>query len=307
MCVNNKFVKEYKQDIKMEEQNFIKPLNKRLKKEPPQVKDSLSKAVGCVGPVAVYYFLSMFLTLGMAYLIGTGQYGAEQSEMFRNHPSETAAIIRIAVVIVATLPLLPGFFKEQPILLQKKEATTTIKSLSYTVAVIALAVTLAFFLNVAITKLGISGTSDTFKKTSDTQLSLPLGLGLLVYGIVNPITEEIVYRGVVYNRFRRFYGLRMALIAAPLLFGLSHGNVVQLLYGFLMGVAICYVYERFGSFIYPVIFHICANSSVYIAMKSEVLKNALSSVAGMVINGVLGLLILMLMCGAMKIKSRINK
>jgi len=51
---------------------------------------------------------------------------------------------------------------------------------------------------------------------------------------------------------------------SALLFGVFHGNIVQGIYGTLMGLLIAYVYEKYDNFIAPVIIHVAANFSVYI-------------------------------------------
>lgn len=297
----------------------IKPINKRTEGEPKAYEGSFGKSVACILPVAVYYFLSVFLTYGAAYLIGTGQYGTSTSAFAAAHPMGVASAIRIAVVIIAVMPLLPGFLGEKPVFFQKRgkeerkagkakepgeeigpdvekgpgeekcNHKTNCDGLVRGICVALLAAALAIFLNVIFSKTGLSSVSEEFSNTSSKQMSFPISLGLLVYGIATPLTEEIVYRGIVYNRLRRFYGLPIAIIAAPLLFGIAHGNVVQLLYGFMMGIVICLIYEKLGSFIYVCLFHIVANSTVYIVMKSNPLKAAVCSPVGMIVLGLLSL------------------
>lgn len=264
---------------------WITPINKRIKELPERNENSLVRSVKCVMPVAVYYFLNMFLTYGAAYAIGTGQYGAKTSRFFLDHSVGVALAIRIAVVVLSALPLFFLFCKENPILVQS-EATGGKDKISFIAYTILLATCLSLFLNVMFVKLGISGMSSTYEATSTKQFSLSLGAGLLMYGICTPIAEEIVYRGLVYNRLRRYFEMPLPMIIAPLLFGIAHGNIVQLLYGFIMGFVICFIYERYGSFIYPVLFHVFANSAVYTVIKYEPLKDIFFSVPATVLTGI---------------------
>ena len=52
--------------------------------------------------------------------------------------------------------------------------------------------------------------------------------------------------------------MKAALLAA-LLFSISHGNMVQFIYTFVLGVFLGYTYEKFGSFKAPVVLHIVVN------------------------------------------------
>ena len=134
---------------------------------------------------------------------------------------------------------------------------------------------------------GFSSSSDAFEKTAANQFSLPVWAGLLVYVLVTPITEEIVHRGVIYNRLRRYFNLPIAVVVSSLLFGISHGNLVQLIYGAVMGVLICLVYERYGAFIYPLVYHCVANAVIYVFMSSPVLRAAVFSVPGIALEALM--------------------
>ncbi len=61
--------------------------------------------------------------------------------------------------------------------------------------------------------------------------------------------EEFAFRGIIFGTLRRF-GDRTAIIVSALLFGLWHGNFVQLPYTFVMGIGMAYITTRTGS-IYP--------------------------------------------------------
>ena len=88
-------------------------------------------------------------------------------------------------------------------------------------------------------------------------------IGLVLYGVISPIAEEAIFRGLIYNRMKRCFGWIPALIFSSLLFGAYHGNVVQAVYGMLLGLMIAYSYELYGNFAAPVLFHAIANISVY--------------------------------------------
>ncbi|MDE5597487.1 MAG: CPBP family intramembrane metalloprotease, partial [Lachnospiraceae bacterium] len=77
------------------------------------------------------------------------------------------------------------------------------------------------------------------------------------------LAEEVVFRCVIYNRMKKHMPVIAAMILSALLFGIYHGNAVQALYGFCMGMLIVYTYERFGYFFYAFLFHAAANIAVY--------------------------------------------
>lgn len=249
------------------------PLEERIYKTPYTSPYSMMRAISVVTPEFVYYYLAQLLTYGMAYWIGTGQYNASTSDFFREHSLFCAALIRILAVTLAVVPLIYPFIKEYPIILPKKE------SAGRRICIICiLAVVSSLLLNSLAILTGFAGSSSSFSKTSSAQFSLPVWAGIIVYGIVTPVTEEIVHRGLIYNRLRRYFGFEIALVGSSLLFGLFHGNTVQLVYGSLMGMMLAYIYERYGAFLYPVLFHCMANIAVYVCMSIDNIRDIVISV-----------------------------
>ena len=62
----------------------------------------------------------------------------------------------------------------------------------------------------------------------------------------------------------------MAMLVTSLLFGLYHMNPIQGIYGFIMGLLMVYLYEYFGSFLWPVLVHMLANSIVYLLRYTDI-------------------------------------
>jgi membrane protease YdiL (CAAX protease family) len=124
-----------------------------------------------------------------------------------------------------------------------------------------LAIALNFIIGFALDLFNIGSAS--YDTVEAIQYSVPLWLGIILYGIVSPIAEEIVFRGVLYNRTKRFYSIPRSVIFSALLFGIFHANLPQLIYGTLMGVLIALCYERNKCFAAPVFFHMAANIVVF--------------------------------------------
>lgn len=121
----------------------------------------------------------------------------------------------------------------------------------------------AFGLNLLFDLVGLSGSSQTFSQVVKAQYGVEFVCGLILYGILSPVVEEAVFRGLIYNRMKRCFHLKIALVCSALIFGAYHGNLVQAIYGAILGFLIAYTYERYGSFAAPVIFHGVANVSIY--------------------------------------------
>ena len=119
-------------------------------------------------------------------------------------------------------------------------------------------------LNLLFDLTGVIDNSAAYQAVAQGQLSAALAVGLFCYGVISPLAEELVFRGIVYNELRRNYRLPLAMLISALLFGLYHMNPVQGVYGFIMGLLFSYLYEYFGSFLWPVLVHMLANCLAYI-------------------------------------------
>ena len=132
-------------------------------------------------------------------------------------------------------------------------------------------------LNLLFDLTGITDSSAAYRAVAQSQFSASLGVGLVCYGLITPLAEELVFRGIVYNELKRGYRQPLAMLVSALLFGLYHMNSVQGGYGFLMGLLMAYLYEYFGSFLWPVLIHMLANSLAYLLSNTNLAGSPIHS------------------------------
>ncbi|MBQ4044853.1 MAG: CPBP family intramembrane metalloprotease [Lachnospiraceae bacterium] len=100
---------------------------------------------------------------------------------------------------------------------------------------------------------------------------------ILVLGILSPIMEELLFRGLIYRRFKEMMPLIASLVWSSILFALFHGNLAQGIYGFVSGLFLCYVYERYGTFLAPLLTHMFCNIAAVIGSETTFLDFTLES------------------------------
>lgn len=96
--------------------------------------------------------------------------------------------------------------------------------------------------------------------TSAALEGFSLGYLLLVTGICGPILEELVFRYGMCGILARD-NKTVGLIASAAIFGLVHGNPIQIIYAAILGFMFGYVYLKHGNIWYPIMMHIAINSS----------------------------------------------
>ena len=109
---------------------------------------------------------------------------------------------------------------------------------------------------------------------------------LIFAGILSPIIEEMMFRGVMLNKLRR-YGDKVAIITTAILFGLFHANFSQFFYAVALGMIFAYVALKTGTIKYSIILHIVVN-----IMGGVILPAAIGDGSNIVVSGCVGLVLL---------------
>lgn len=130
-------------------------------------------------------------------------------------------------------------------------------------------ISLCVALNNLLTLSQLANISKLYQETSEALYSINFPLQVIGLGIITPIAEEILYRGVLYNRLKRISSLYMAMGFSTLIFGLLHVNLVQMIYALICGFVFVWLYEKYGSLKAPIMAHICMNiTSVFLTQYS---------------------------------------
>lgn len=101
---------------------------------------------------------------------------------------------------------------------------------------------------------------------ANTETAFPLLDSILtpiVLVVVAPITEEFVFRGIILQRWATKWGIRPALIASSIVFGILHANFVGLsIFGLVMGL----LYLKTRSLAVPIACHAFNNAIAAVSM-----------------------------------------
>ncbi len=117
--------------------------------------------------------------------------------------------------------------------------------------------------NLLFSLTGLITQSSAYQEVASQQYAANLFIGLVCYGLVSPVAEETLFRGILYNGLRAMTDKKIAIVLSAAIFGVYHGNPIQAIYGFLMGCLIAYTYEYFGNYKMPVLVHMLANVLAY--------------------------------------------
>jgi len=82
----------------------------------------------------------------------------------------------------------------------------------------------------------------------------------ITVGIMAPIIEEIIFRGLVLNELKKVVPACPAIILQAIIFGIYHMNPLQGVYTSLLGIVLGIAAEKTGSIWTPILIHISFNS-----------------------------------------------
>jgi membrane protease YdiL (CAAX protease family) len=100
-------------------------------------------------------------------------------------------------------------------------------------------------------------TVEAFRNNSDWGFRILMGFMAIV---IAPVTEELMFRGLVYGVTKRFTDRWFATIFSALMFSIIHFHVGSAPELFVLGVGFAVAYEQTGSLLVPVFMHMFFNA-----------------------------------------------
>lgn len=191
--------------------------------------------------------------------------------------SKTLIIIFITMIIF--VPIFYRIYKKY-----KKENSFKFKNIFIP---LALGISISLIYNITLYNLNnILHFTNIFKLSK-----LPIIVQLIASGICGPILEELIFRGIVYNKLKTFNKPMTAIILTSFIFGIIHNNVINAIYALGVSFVLIYLYEKYKTLKAPIIMHIFLNSTI-ILLLPLILKDYLAFNLYLLIVSILVLLVL---------------
>lgn len=243
---------------------YLTWLKTKWNKEEIATWRSMVKVLYVLLPIAIYSLLQDLIEIFLWALVnyGAGMAGDQVISYLSEHSDTLKGILYAITIILALLPFRTMIRNEISNVMNGEKLTDFAVIQKYLwIAVLGLGA--AFSLNFGMGLFSVVSNSSGYQQVADAQYGVSFFIGLFLYGVVSPVTEEIIYRGITYQRLKRTFGVIPAMLISGLIFGGLHGNWVQAVYGTLMGILLAWVYEKYAGFLAPVLVHMVANLGVY--------------------------------------------
>ena len=202
---------------------------------------------GCV-PIFIFYAIMLVVVFLLNLIFGEGTIPIPAME---------------AIGSLIAVPYLRYVFRKDVLIraygIKQKTANDPKRKLfRYVYAMVTIAA-ISFALNNLFGAVSLDRFSTRYESASNALYSGPVWVQLICLGAVIPYAEELLFRGVILGRLRDAFGGKKAIIISAVLFALAHGNLVQILFAFVVGLALGYFADKNQSFIPSLLGHIVSN------------------------------------------------
>jgi len=128
----------------------------------------------------------------------------------------------------------------------------------FTILCIFLGGQMVFSLGTSLMELVLNAFGYTIAEGLESLQSDPDNFSMFLYaGILAPVTEEILFRGVLQRTMLPF-GKKFSIVVSALIFGLFHGNLLQTPYAFAVGLVLGYVAAEYN-ILWAMVLHMINN------------------------------------------------
>lgn len=218
-----------------------------------------------IAAILVYY--SVYFTAGF-YLLFTGKYNINIDTLVDYMPFPSMDFLTNLGMISPLVWIIIFYLWYKSI--RKKDTVVRVKVFTWRSIIMLVLVSIGFqlFIN-GLMELILPFFEELAQDYNELMEQLdyanPL-LTLLSVVILAPLSEELIFRGVILSKATKFTTFTVANVLQALSFGFFHMNIVQGLYAFLGGLAMGYIAHKYRTIKASILFHFFFNGISYVML-----------------------------------------
>ncbi len=263
------------QDVKNDKETGKKAADSIFVKNGQIPEGSFFRAIYVLTPFALYYLVNMAVISVCLVIANQRGLALEVKNLHKGYYSILASLI-----CGGAMPL---FYH--------KSDRISLKTGLFIIPTIVSGAALALGLNLITGYiLDLFPTGREMMENATARSEISFVAGVIYYVIISPLSEEMIFRYMIHGRIKKILGGGIAVVFTALFFGLYHGNLVQGIYAFIMGLLMSIIYEKTESLVAPVLFHVSANAMIYLGPKlPDAYRSLLEGPAAAVLSMILGI------------------
>ena len=178
--------------------------------------------------IAICYIVNLAAAAYLRFSMG-GEYSSGNFEKFTVVLSDKliqyAVLLQTVAAFFSILILLRMYFKDY----RKRRFVFERKGTAWPWwgLLIPIGILVSLAGNLLINLTNLTEVSENFEQSQKLLFSGPFVIQIIGIGMIIPICEELIYRGLIFMRMRQYCNVNLAIGLSALLFAAFHGNVVQ--------------------------------------------------------------------------------
>ena len=181
-------------------------------------------------PLAIYFVLLNLLYSVLKYA-DENMFGGSIPLLYC-----TAISSGITLVVMFLMYRNANVYKAEPMF----DSSKLPKEILFILAIVALGIVL----NLIATHFPLTEVSESFAEADRYLNEGDLLSKILANVLITPALEELVFRGIVCGELEKKFEIAPTVVISAFIFGILHFNWVQMIYAFLVGLLIGFVYEE---------------------------------------------------------------
>ena len=212
---------------------------------------TIYKAFMILYPLALYFLMDVLIVWAAEYLLSA--FAVSQPESFLAVNTQAIAAV---VFLVITIPVFYRLYKKDYV-----DVSEWIYSKPGYFALLALIGVLASHgLSALVTLMGVDSLAGNYSEIEEAVFAASPVLVILQTVVLAPLSEELLFRGLLYNRLRRYLnGFWLPALISSAIFGIYHFNLAQGIFAFLFGLLLCAVYDKIRNLWACIALHVGGN------------------------------------------------
>lgn len=143
---------------------------------------------------------------------------------------------------------------------------------THILCILFITVSVSVALNNILCMSPLAAASAGFAEANSKFFGSTLALELIGSAFLTPILEELIYRGVIFERLRKMMGCLPAVVLSALLFAIMHFNWVQFIFAFLIGMLLALFVEKTGHVYGAIVAHMASNFLAVVRTETGLLE-----------------------------------
>lgn len=235
-------------------------------------------------PFLYYYAIMLVVMALIQWVLGTA--------------NDKFVLCQMISSIVTLFFMIPVYLQDMAFLGQAKEKFhMTKEKLLHILAAVVIALCIGTAINNMISMTPLVQSAG-YKEANEGFYGSTLALELVSSALFTPILEELVFRGIIFNRLKNILEKPAAVLLSTLIFASVHFNIVQFIYALLLGIVLALLMERAGNVYAAMAGHMAVNALAVVRTETGLLEQTVKGNAfSWIISAVLFVVGILLLLG----------